>query len=63
MSLVRVYPLVITLVQSGKIVDTDSLLIFPAPFLDLGHKIRNGRLEIDEQVRHLYQRHHQIEQV
>ncbi len=63
MAVVAGNPLFVALVQAREVVDSDAAFIFPAPLLDLGHKIRDGGFKVDEQVGLADQRHHQVEEV
>jgi len=56
-------PVLVALVQTGDIIDTDALLILAAPLLNLADEIRNGTAEIDKQVRRIHERHHKVEKI
>ena len=56
-------PVLIALVQALQVVQTHRLLILAAAFLDLLHQVGDRRADVDHQVGHLDQRHHQLKQV
>ena len=61
--LVIPYPLLVSLVQSGDIVYTDTLLVLTPALLDLTYQVRYAGPQINQQVRRIHQRHHQIEKI
>ena len=58
-----VYPVLITLVQTGNVVDPDALFVLASPLLDLADEVRDRAAEVDQQVRRVHEGHHEVEKV
>ena len=56
-------PILITLVQTLEVIDTDALLEIAATLLDMLHERRNAAFDIYHQVREFHQTDHQIEEI
>ena len=61
--LVVLDPVLISLVETCDVVDADAFLVLTATLLDLAHEVRDRTLQVDEKVRRVHQRHHEIEEV
>ena len=62
-ALVVLDPVLVLVVKSLEVVELDLLLIAAGTLLDLRHERRHGGTHIDEQVGHLDERGHEVEQV
>ena len=56
-------PLLVTGIETLKILYFNAFLVLAATLLNLGHKMRNRTAEIDEKVWSLDKRHHQLEKL
>ena len=56
-------PVFIAFVKACDIVDADALLVLASSLLDLAHEVRYRASEVDQKVRRVYKRHHQVEEV
>ena len=54
--------IIVEKIDSLKIIDRHLLLVITASFLNILHKMRNGRTEINHQFRHLNHFHHRLEE-
>ena len=62
-ALVVLDPVLVLVVKSLEVVELDLLLIATGTLLNLRHERRHGGTHIDEQVGHLDERGHEVEQV
>ena len=56
-------PCFVELVETLQVVQTDGSLVATSAFLNLRHQVRDRRTDINHQVGHLDQRHHQVKEV
>jgi hypothetical protein len=56
-------PVVISLVKTCYVVDSDTLFVLAASLLDLAHEVRNRTLKVNKEVRRIDKRHHEIEKI
>ena len=60
---IGLYPVLITLVQTAKVVYAHCLFVLSASLLYVINEVRDGTSEVNEQVWELHQRHHEFEKV
>lgn len=56
-------PLLVAVVEVAEVLDADALFIVASALLDLRHEGRDGRLEVDQEIRLADHGHHQVEQM
>ena len=61
--LVIPYPFFVSFIQTCDIVYTDTFLVLSPTLLYLAYQIRYAGPQINQQVRRIHQRHHQIEKI